>query len=131
VADVYRYALAMSGDSVDALDITQTTLAEEHWVAQGRPAPQSRRKRLIDIAHDICRLRLDYGIDGEAPATSCPDAELALTRRADGRLPLREWRALRAHLRACPDCSALAIELQAQRRALRALAELAVPDALT
>jgi hypothetical protein len=132
VADVYRYALAISGDSADAIDITQTTLAEEYWVAQGRPAPHSRRKRLIDVAHDICRRRLDHGLAGEAqrPATSCPEAELALTRHADGRLPLRERRVLRAHLRACPECPGLADELQAQRLALRALADIAVPEAL-
>jgi DNA-directed RNA polymerase specialized sigma24 family protein len=127
---VYRYALAMSGDSVEAEDIAQTTLAEEYWVAQGRPAAQSRRKRLIDIAHDICRRRFDDGIEGEAPPTHCPDAELALTRRVDGRLPIRERRALQAHLRACPECPALAVDLQAQRHALRALAAIAVPDSL-
>jgi hypothetical protein len=128
---VYRYALAMSGDSVDAVGITQTALAEEYWVSQGRPAPQSQRKRLIDVTHDVCRRRLDDGSEGEAPATSCPEAELALTRRVDGRLTRREQRALLDHLRACPECPSLAYELEAQRRALRALAEIAVPDALT
>jgi DNA-directed RNA polymerase specialized sigma24 family protein len=131
VADVYRYALAMSGDSGDALDITHTTLAEAYWVGQGRPAPQSQRKRLIDIAHDICRRRFDKGIEGEAPETTCPDAELALTRRVDGRLPRREGQALQAHLRVCPECPALADDLQAQRRALRALGGIAVPESLS
>jgi DNA-directed RNA polymerase specialized sigma24 family protein len=123
VADVYRYALAMSGDSVDAMDITQTTIAEDYWASQGRPAPRSQRKRLIDIAHDICRRRLDHGVNGDVPPTRCFEAELALTRRADGRLPRRERQALREHLGACQDCPALADELQAQRRALRALAQ--------
>jgi hypothetical protein len=128
---VYRYALAMSGSSMDAEDITQTTLAEEQWVAQGRPAPSSRRKRLIDIAHDICRRRFDDGIEGEpVVATACFNAELALTRRADGRLRRRERRELQAHLRACPDCPQLADDLPAQRQALRALGQIPVPASL-
>jgi DNA-directed RNA polymerase specialized sigma24 family protein len=126
-ADVYRYALALSGSSVDAEDVTHTALAEEYWIAQGRPAPRSRRKRLIDIAHDVCRRRLDRGADGEEAPGGCPEAELALTRRADRRLPLGERRALRSHLRACTECAALADELLAQRQALRALAEAPVP----
>jgi DNA-directed RNA polymerase specialized sigma24 family protein len=129
-ADVYRYALAMSGSSVDAEDIAQTALAEEQWVAQGRPAPSSPRKRLLDIAHDICRRRLDDGVGLSATpvaATACFDAELALTRRADGRLRRRERRALREHLGSCPDCPQLVDELLAQREAFRALAQSPVP----
>lgn len=127
---MYRYALAMCGSAVMAEDIAHTALAEEYWVGLGRPAPRSRRKRLIDIAHRVCSRRLEEGAERHAQATACPEPELALTRRVDGRLPWRQRRALVGHLRICRDCAALVDELQAQRAALRELAELPVPASL-
>jgi DNA-directed RNA polymerase specialized sigma24 family protein len=129
-AFVYRYALALTGAPSDAEDVTETTLAEEYWAAQGRPAPNSRRKRLIDIAHEVCSRRFDFGGDVDLGETACPDPELALTRRADGRLSLRQRRMLATHLRLCRDCAALADELAAQRAALRELAAIPVPASL-
>jgi DNA-directed RNA polymerase specialized sigma24 family protein len=130
VDEVYRYALAISGNGPDAEDVAHTALAEEYWVAQGRPEPRSRRKRLIDIAHEVLRRRFDAGTAEGPDEARCAAVELALTRRADGRLPLRRRRPLQAHLRACPDCAALAIDLEAQREALRELARLPVPGSL-
>ena len=127
---MYRYALAMCGSATMAEDIAHTVLAEESWVVRARPAPRSRRTRLIDIAHRVCRGRLGEGEERYAEGTACPEPELALTRRADGRLPRRHRRALVSHLRICRDCAALVDELEAQRAALRELAGLPVPTSL-
>jgi DNA-directed RNA polymerase specialized sigma24 family protein len=127
---VYRYALAMSGNTTDAEDVTQTTFAEAYWAIQGRVEPRARRKWLIDIAQEICRLRYDRG-DGvdEAPA-DCAEGELAVSLHADGRLGRSGRRALSAHLRTCGECTALRGEIQAQQAAWRQLAAVPVPDAL-
>lgn len=61
---------------------------------------------------------------------TCHEAELAVSRQMDGRLPARERGALRAHLRACPECAALAHSQRAQRRALRTLLAVPLPPGL-
>ena len=58
---------------------------------------------------------------------TCHDAVLAIDRQLDGRLSLAERRALRAHLRACPECNSLAQSQRAQRRALKALVLVPLP----
>src|SRR5215216_3424207 len=52
---------------------------------------------------------------------SCADAELALSRQADGVLPRADKGALRAHLRECATCATAARRMRAQRGALKAL----------
>jgi hypothetical protein len=118
VDNVYRYALAVSGSSAEAVDVTMTTLAEAYW---------SPRKRLTDIAHDICRLRYVSCGGEEESATPCPELELAISRRADGRLGRAGKRAVRAHLPTCRSCTAFAADLRAQRAALEVLAKIPVP----
>jgi hypothetical protein len=119
VDDVYRYALAVSGSSTEAVDVTVTTLAEAYW---------SPRKRLTDIAHDICARRYVSGAsEEESAATACPELELAISRQADGRLSRAGRRAVRAHLPVCDSCAAFADDLRAQRSALRLLAKTPAP----
>jgi hypothetical protein len=118
LADVYRYALAVSGSSADAVDVTMTTLAESYW---------SPRKRLTDIAYDICLRRYVSTGAEEEIVTLCPELEFAISRQADGRLGRAGRRAVRAHLPTCGSCTAFADDLQAQRAALRELAEIPVP----
>jgi DNA-directed RNA polymerase specialized sigma24 family protein len=127
---VYRYALAISGSATDAVDVTQTTFAEADWAVQARVEPQSRRKWLIDIAHEICRLRYDRG-DGAGEPPDCLEGELAVSLNADGRLGRAERRVLSAHLRTCTDCAALRWDIQVQRAAWKELAELTIPASLT
>ena len=38
-------------------------------------------------------------------ALTCDEAERALSRKLDGRLPRREARRLKVHLRECPECA--------------------------
>jgi RNA polymerase sigma factor (sigma-70 family) len=64
-------------------------------------------------------------------ALSCGEAELALSRQLDKRLSSDETASLRAHLRACKECSRLARRQRAQRTALRSLGPVPLPGSLT
>jgi anti-sigma factor RsiW len=61
---------------------------------------------------------------------TCHLAERAISRRLDGLLGRAERRHLRGHLRGCSDCSRFAHSQRAQRAALRALADVPLPDSL-
>src|SRR6059036_3686696 len=50
---------------------------------------------------------------------TCGEAEFAISRQLDGRLPRPERGQLRAHLRECPECAAFARRQRAQRGALK------------
>src|SRR5580765_5552446 len=62
---------------------------------------------------------------------TCVEAELAISRRADGKLSRQERGPLRAHLRECRECERLARSQRAQRSAFKALAVVPVPSSLT
>src|ERR671930_1237463 len=61
---------------------------------------------------------------------TCRQAELAISKQLDGRLPRSERGALRAHLRACPDCATVARRHRAQRSAFKAFGAVPVPTSL-
>lgn len=61
---------------------------------------------------------------------TCGEAEQAISRQLDRALPRRERGPLRAHLRSCTECAALARRLRAQRSAVRSLALLPIPATL-
>jgi RNA polymerase sigma factor (sigma-70 family) len=61
---------------------------------------------------------------------TCSEAERAVSRQLDGMLARAERGALRAHLRACPDCSSLARRMRAQRSSLKSLSVLPLPASL-
>ena len=61
---------------------------------------------------------------------TCRQAELALSKQLDGRLPRAEKGALRAHLRSCNECASFARSQRAQRSALRSLATVPLPSSL-
>ena len=63
-------------------------------------------------------------------ALTCHEAERAISRQLDGRLPRSQRGALRAHIRACGDCSSFARSQRAQRAALRRLARVPLPSSL-
>jgi RNA polymerase sigma-70 factor (ECF subfamily) len=62
---------------------------------------------------------------------TCGEAEFAISRQLDGRLPRQERGQLRAHLRECSECAAFARRQRAQRGALKSLALVPVPGSLT
>jgi RNA polymerase sigma-70 factor (ECF subfamily) len=78
---------------------------------------------LIFRARRALREQLEEGI-------TCREAEFAISRQLDGRLPRREKGALRAHLRECDDCASFARSQRAQRGALKALAAIPLPSSL-
>jgi RNA polymerase sigma factor (sigma-70 family) len=78
---------------------------------------------LIFRARRALREQLEEGI-------SCQEAELAISRQLDGRLPRKEKGALRAHLRECSDCASFARSQRAQRGALKALGAIPLPASL-
>ena len=63
-------------------------------------------------------------------ALTCAEAELALSRRLDGRLPRRERRRLKAHLRECALCARFDHVQRRQRSLLDGLSVLPVPASL-
>jgi RNA polymerase sigma factor (sigma-70 family) len=78
---------------------------------------------LIFRARRALREQLEEGI-------TCHEAELAISRQLDGRLPRKEKGALRAHLRECDECAGFARSQRAQRGALKALAAIPLPSSL-
>jgi RNA polymerase sigma factor (sigma-70 family) len=62
---------------------------------------------------------------------TCGEAEFAISRQLDGRLPRQDRGQLRAHLRECAECAAFARRQRAQRGALKSLALVPVPGSLT
>ena len=61
---------------------------------------------------------------------TCQQAELAISKQLDGRLARSERGALRAHLRACPECATVARRQRAQRTAFKSLAAVPLPTSL-
>jgi RNA polymerase sigma-70 factor (ECF subfamily) len=61
---------------------------------------------------------------------TCGEAEFAISRQLDGRLPRGERGQLRAHLRECSDCAGFARRQRAQRGAMKTLALVPVPSSL-
>ena len=58
---------------------------------------------------------------------TCFEAELAVSRAADGRLGRKEKRRLRGHVEECPDCARFVRAQKRSRRALRGLALVPIP----
>jgi RNA polymerase sigma factor (sigma-70 family) len=61
---------------------------------------------------------------------SCFEAEVAISKQLDGRLPRGERGSLRAHLRECKECASLARRLRAQRSAMKAFGLVPLPATL-
>src|SRR5438094_2630100 len=78
---------------------------------------------LIFRARRALREQLEEGI-------TCHDAELAISRQLDGRLPRKERGALRAHLRECEECAHFARSQRAHRGAIKSLAAIPLPSSL-
>src|SRR5918999_5225672 len=79
---------------------------------------------LLFRARRAMREQLDGGL-------TCGEAELALSKRADGELSFAERGQLRAHLRECRECAALERRLRFRTRALKKAAFVPLPESLT
>jgi RNA polymerase sigma factor (sigma-70 family) len=78
VGDVYRYALAVMRNPVDAEDVTQTTFLNAYraYVEKGN-RPDKPQNWLISIAHNVCRQR--FRQSARRPAEVSFDDDLADT----------------------------------------------------
>jgi RNA polymerase sigma-70 factor, ECF subfamily len=78
VGDVYRYALAVMRNPVDAEDVTQTTFLNAYraYVEKGQ-RPDKPQNWLISIAHNVCRQR--FRQSARRPAEVSFDDDLADT----------------------------------------------------
>jgi RNA polymerase sigma factor (sigma-70 family) len=57
VGDVYRYALALTGNASDAEDVAQTTFMNAYRAFERGERPLKPQNWLIVIAHNVCRQR--------------------------------------------------------------------------
>ncbi len=78
---------------------------------------------LIFRARRALREQLEDGI-------TCHEAEFAISKQLDGRLPRKERGGLRAHLRECEECAGFARSQRAQRGSLKSLALIPLPQSL-
>jgi RNA polymerase sigma-70 factor, ECF subfamily len=62
---------------------------------------------------------------------NCSEAEAALSQQLEGRLTRADAALLRSHLRACGPCRSLALRQRAQRKGIKALVAVPLPQALT
>jgi RNA polymerase sigma-70 factor (ECF subfamily) len=60
VSDVYRYALAVTGQVSDAEDVTQTTFMNAYRAYARGERPRKPQNWLITIAHNVCRQRARF-----------------------------------------------------------------------
>jgi RNA polymerase sigma factor (sigma-70 family) len=209
VGDVYRYALAITGNTADAEDVAQTTFMNAYRALERGERPEKPRHWLIAIAHNVCRQRFRQSarrpmevtyfedvaetlvpsddtptaadiqralgelalnqrealvmreLEGRSyadiaellgisiaavetllfrarralreqleGALSCSEAEAALSLQLDGRLSRSDAAPLRSHLRSCETCRRLARRQRAQRKSVRALAVVPLPQGL-
>ncbi|MGB2953791.1 MAG: sigma-70 family RNA polymerase sigma factor [Gaiellaceae bacterium] len=78
---------------------------------------------LIFRARRALREQLEGGL-------TCTEAELAISKQLDGKLPRKERGSLRAHLRECDECARFARSQRAQSSAIKALAAIPLPASL-
>jgi DNA-directed RNA polymerase specialized sigma24 family protein len=125
---VFRYALVVLRNPEDAELVTRVTFeAAYRELDQGR-RPRDARTWLLRLAHAACRERVpateaDLDADLGGP-DDCHPAQRAISLRVDGRLPHTQRRALRVHLRECPECDGFARSQRVQQFAWRELANL-------
>jgi RNA polymerase sigma factor (sigma-70 family) len=93
-------------------------------IAEVLDVSTSAVETLIFRARRALREQLEGGL-------TCTEAEFAVSRQLDGRLPRKDKGSLRAHLRECEDCARFARSQRAQRSAIRSLALIPVPSSLT
>ena len=139
---VYRYALVLLRDPEDAEQVTRSTFQQAYRAFERGDRPRNARAWVLGLAHGACRQRVEapHAVlnheeaelaepDPAVPTTAegtlrCDQAERAISRGVDGRLPRSERRALRSHLRHCHECEGFARGQRAQRSAWRALARI-------
>jgi DNA-directed RNA polymerase specialized sigma24 family protein len=138
---VYRYALAVLGDTEDAERVTRATFASANRALERGMRPVGATGTwLIRIAHALCRKHGGYGEsvadelarpdDDSSGGEVCGEFEPLISRELDGMLSRRARARLHEHLRRCDACRAYALRQRALQAAVRALAALPLPPPL-
>jgi RNA polymerase sigma factor (sigma-70 family) len=84
VGDVYRYALALTGNSADAEDVTQTTFMQVFRALERGERPVKPRNWLIAVTHNVCRQRFRERARQPLQVTYNDDMAEALVPSEDG-----------------------------------------------
>jgi DNA-directed RNA polymerase specialized sigma24 family protein len=129
VAEVYRFAWVMLWDRTEAEDVTRATFIDAYRALERGERPSDASTWLIAIARTRCRARASQP-DDEPDDGLCTEAQRDVSRRLDGMLDRPERKALRAHLRVCPECTSLAQRMRAQRTLLQELGKRPLPASL-
>lgn len=122
--DVQRALARLSFDQRAALVMRELEGRSYAQIAEILGLSGSAAETLLFAARRSLREQLEGSL-------TCTEAERAISRRADTRLPRAERLALRTHLRECPECARFAVNERAQRNAFKALAAVPVPSSLT
>jgi RNA polymerase sigma-70 factor (ECF subfamily) len=101
-------------------------LAEATVVDDDAVSAEDIRRALGHLAFRARRALREQLEDG----ITCHEAEFAISRQLDGRLPRKERGALRGHLRECEECAGFARSQRAQRGSLKSLALIPLPQSL-
>lgn len=121
--DLKRAFSALPANQREALVMRELEGRSYAEIAEALSITPSALETLLFRARRALREQLDEHL-------TCSDAAFAISQQADGRLSPGETSALRAHLRACPDCSALAKRERATRGALKGLLLVPLPQSL-
>jgi RNA polymerase sigma factor (sigma-70 family) len=123
VADVLRALQHLPPAQRSALVMREFEGRSYAEIAEIMDVTQSALEALIFRA----RRSLAEALEGEL---TCAEAEAGLSRRLDGRLPRRDARRLKMHLRECPECARFEQVQKHQRSLLKGLSIMPVPTSL-
>ncbi len=123
VADVVRALRHLTPAQRSALVMREFEGRSYAEIAEIMDVTQSALETLLFRARRALAAELEGSL-------TCVEAEQALSRRLDGRLPRREARRLKAHLRECPLCTQFAEQQKRQRSLLEGLSVIPIPASL-
>jgi RNA polymerase sigma factor (sigma-70 family) len=90
----------------------------------------AERLELSHGAVETLLFRARRALREQLEVLTCREAGLAIARQLDGVLPRHERGSLRAHLRSCSECTALARRIRGQRSAIKTLGMWPLPASL-
>jgi RNA polymerase sigma factor (sigma-70 family) len=122
--DIRRALSQLTFNQRSALAMRELEGRSYQEIAETLGVTQAAVETLIFRARRTFREQLEGSL-------TCGEAERLISRELDGMLARGEKSALRAHLRACPECATLARRFRAQRAGLRGIALVPLPQALT
>jgi RNA polymerase sigma factor (sigma-70 family) len=123
VADVLRALQQLTPNQRSALVMREFEGRSYAEIAELMGVSQSALETLIFRARRALAEALEDGL-------TCAEAELAVSRRLDGRLSRRDSRRLKAHMRECPLCARFEQRQRRRRSLVKDLSVIPVPASL-